>query len=284
MLFRSKIIKEIEEKEEIKTKIENDNKIDIMESKEASNVLGTTPRDTNKEMLASENANEISGILDMSRSENYPLVSTSIINPSKNRDEFLQKAHYNYNDQDQVVKNILKGNNTLGNNENEGKNENKVENPQNPTPGGVSAMQGADKDLNDEIGSVASRTKSLMKHIKALRNAVYEQYCPRSVKQLNYVGRLVFTILVIIALIYYFVTRSLYSNLNSNVSNVDYTKSRLIYITSMGSCIRTLMLMNPEIDGGDPIITKESRPEKDYNLDGFEGEDIEDYNEMSYES
>jgi hypothetical protein len=42
------------------------------------------------------------------------------------------------------------------------------------------------KFLEEDVGSVASSTKSLMKHLRMLRNALYENYSPPSIRNLKF--------------------------------------------------------------------------------------------------
>ncbi|MDR3549596.1 MAG: hypothetical protein P4M11_15230 [Candidatus Pacebacteria bacterium] len=98
---------------------------------------------------------------------------------------------------------------------------------------------------DDDVGSVASGTKSLLKHLRALRKAVYEQYCPRSVTQLQYVARFVFLALFVITLVYFLIAKGLYDDLKSNIDNIFYSKSRFFNTVGVGASVRALVLINP---------------------------------------
>ena len=63
----------------------------------------------------------------------------------------------------------------------------------------------------DDTGSVASSTKSLMKHLRLLRNALYENYSPPSIRNLKLSARLVFLILLVITVVWFVYLRTLYS-------------------------------------------------------------------------
>jgi hypothetical protein len=57
--------------------------------------------------------------------------------------------------------------------------------------------------MNEDTGSVASSTKSLMKHLRMLRNALYENYAPPSIRNLKLIAKIVFMILLIITVVWY---------------------------------------------------------------------------------
>lgn len=67
-----------------------------------------------------------------------------------------------------------------------------------------------EKFLEEDTGSVASSTKSLMKHLRMLRNAIYENYSPPSIRNLNLNGRLVFVVLLILTIVWYVYSRTVY--------------------------------------------------------------------------
>jgi hypothetical protein len=60
-----------------------------------------------------------------------------------------------------------------------------------------------EKFLDEDTGSVASSTKSLMKHLRMLRNALYENYSPPSIRNLKTYARIVFVVLLIITIVWY---------------------------------------------------------------------------------
>ena len=60
-----------------------------------------------------------------------------------------------------------------------------------------------EKFLDEDTGSVASSTKSLAKHLRMLRNALYENYLPPSINNLKINARLVFISLLIITIVWY---------------------------------------------------------------------------------
>ena len=176
------------------------------------------------------------------------------------REKFLRKgSKISPEDQEQVIRNYLKGE--------EGKAEGKVENEETKKPKETKKEAKANT-VDDDCGSVASNTKSLLKHLRALRKAVYEQYCPRSVTQLQYVARIVFLILLVITLVYFFIAKGLYDNLKSNIDNVIYSKDRLCYTVGVGASVRALALMNPNAQPSG-IILLGGRNATDYYKDGY---------------
>jgi hypothetical protein len=59
------------------------------------------------------------------------------------------------------------------------------------------------KFMDEDTGSVASSTKSLMKHLRMLRNALYENYAPPSISNLKFYVKIVFLALLIITVAWY---------------------------------------------------------------------------------
>ena len=93
---------------------------------------------------------------------------------------------------------------------------------------------------------------SIVKHLRQLRNAVYESYYPQSVKNLICSARFVFLLLIALALTLYIIANNLYSMLSTDVQLLKQAKFRLIYGAGIGSVVRELTLMNPEMGSLDP--------------------------------
>lgn len=73
------------------------------------------------------------------------------------------------------------------------------------------ADEGEDeKFLEEDTGSVASSTKSLMKHLRMLRNALYENYSPPSIRNLKFYVKIVFLALLIITIVWYVQSKNIY--------------------------------------------------------------------------
>ena len=106
--------------------------------------------------------------------------------------EFNGKARFKEDDNEKLdlLKDIRKK-------QNEGKKKKKEEgkegSPEDAAEGekGESTAEGTEgegedeKFLEEDTGSVASSTKSLMKHLRMLRNALYENYSPPSIRNLK---------------------------------------------------------------------------------------------------
>lgn len=60
-----------------------------------------------------------------------------------------------------------------------------------------------EKLFEDDTGSVASSTKSLMKHLRMLRNALYENYSPPSIRNLKMFVKIIFLLILLITIVWY---------------------------------------------------------------------------------
>ena len=67
------------------------------------------------------------------------------------------------------------------------------------------------KFMEEDTGSVASSTKSLMKHLRMLRNALYENYAPSSILNLKFYARIVFVVLLVLTAVWYGFEHEYYS-------------------------------------------------------------------------
>ena len=236
---------------------------------------------------------DISMALNNSMAEASPLVPPetppvySNENPARrypsSRDQYLRKpphAEIQGEEQDAVIRNLLKASGDTSMEKEIAKKKPGEEDKEKAKEQKKSQVL-----QDDDVGSVASRARSLMKHINALRNAVYEQYCPRSVLQMKYVAQIVFIILAVITLVYFLIAQSLYADLKSNVANLYYSNDRLIYSTATGACVRALILMNGYASpDGFPIINLTAINALDYYKDGFEGNPISSVTTMNYSS
>ena len=68
---------------------------------------------------------------------------------------------------------------------------------------GDTAEEEDEKFMDEDTGSVASSTKSLMKHLRMLRNALYENYAPSSIINLKFYAKIMFVVLLIITVVWY---------------------------------------------------------------------------------
>lgn len=79
-------------------------------------------------------------------------------------------------------------------------------------PAGPSTDEKAEdeKFMEEDTGSVASSTKSLAKHLRMLRNALYENYLPPSINNLKINAKIVFVALLIITIVWYVYSKNIY--------------------------------------------------------------------------
>ena len=101
-----------------------------------------------------------------------------------------------------------------------------------------------EKFLEEDTGSVASSTKSLAKHLRMLRNALYENYLPPSINNLKINAKLVFVALLVITIVWYVYSKSLYMQLKDNIENIHSSKNRMNSLTDIGANVRALFAMN----------------------------------------
>ena len=80
------------------------------------------------------------------------------------------------------------------------------------TPVGPNADEKAEdeKFLEEDTGSVASSTKSLAKHLRMLRNALYENYLPPSINNLKINAKIVFAALLVLTIVWYVYSKNIY--------------------------------------------------------------------------
>ena len=101
-----------------------------------------------------------------------------------------------------------------------------------------------EKFLEEDMGSVASSTKSLMKHLRMLRNALYENYSPSSIRNLKFYVKIVFLALLIITVVWYVQSKNIYKQLKDNIENIHSSKNRMNSLTDIGADVRALSFIN----------------------------------------
>lgn len=101
-----------------------------------------------------------------------------------------------------------------------------------------------EKFLDEDTGSVASSTKSLAKHLRMLRNALYENYLPPSINNLKINAKIVFAALLIITIVWYVYSKNIYKQLKDNIENIHSSKNRMNSLTDIGANVRILQTMN----------------------------------------
>jgi hypothetical protein len=114
---------------------------------------------------------------------------------------------------------------------------------------GESTNEGTDHEEHDEHmmeednGSVVSSTKSLMKHLRMLRNALYENYSPPSIRNLKLQAKFVSVVLLVITIAWYVYSESVYKKLKDNIENVHSSKFRMSSLTNIAADVRILSCM-----------------------------------------
>jgi len=221
----------------------------------------------------SPNPNDASEIINNSRFESSPLLSENQTRErsakDNKKDTYLKKPQETLTEQNKVIHNLMKPSETIENTEGKKNEEAKAKEEQNPS-------------VEDDTRSVASATKLIRKQIRVLRNAVYEEYSPLSIRRLKYAVRVVMLILLIIGLVYFITAKNLYANLKWSVVNIHSSRQRIMSVTSIGFCTRILTLINEENNNGKPIIDLNIKNTEDYFLDGLHGVSIEDVDKMNY--
>lgn len=110
--------------------------------------------------------------------------------------------------------------------------------------GESSAEDGEEEKLFEEdTGSVASSTKSLMKHLRMLRNALYENYSPPSIRNLKMFVKIIFLFILLITIVWYVQSKNIYKQLKDNIQNIHSSKNRMNSLTDIGADVRVLTFM-----------------------------------------
>lgn len=97
-----------------------------------------------------------------------------------------------------------------------------------------------EKFMDEDTGSVASSTKSLMKHLRMLRNALYENYSPSAIRNLKFYVKIVFLVLLLITIVWYVQSFNIYKQLKDNIQNIHSSKNRMNSLTDIGADVRIL--------------------------------------------
>jgi hypothetical protein len=77
-----------------------------------------------------------------------------------------------------------------------------------------------------------------------LRNALYENYSPPSIRNLKLNARLVFLVLLLITIVWYVYSKGIYKQLKDNIQNIHSSKSRMNSLTNIGADVRILNFMS----------------------------------------
>lgn len=73
-----------------------------------------------------------------------------------------------------------------------------------------------------------------------LRNALYENYSPPSIRNLKWTARIVFLLLLVIAIVWYVYSKGIYKQLKDNIQNIHSSKHRMNSLTNIGADVRIL--------------------------------------------
>lgn len=83
-----------------------------------------------------------------------------------------------------------------------------------------------------------------MKHLRMLRNALYENYSPSSIRNLKMYAKIMFLVLLIITIVWYVYSKNIYQQLKDNIQNIHSSKNRMNSLTDIGASVRILQFMN----------------------------------------
>lgn len=82
-----------------------------------------------------------------------------------------------------------------------------------------------------------------MKHLRMLRNALYENYSPPSITNLKFYAKIVSVMLIVITIVWYVYAHSIYAKLLENIDNIHSAKNRLNSLTDIGADVRILNMI-----------------------------------------
>ena len=83
-----------------------------------------------------------------------------------------------------------------------------------------------------------------MKHLRMLRNALYENYAPPSINNLKLYAKIVFLALLIITVVWYVQSKNIYRQLKDNIDNIHSSKNRMNSLTDIGADVRILTYLS----------------------------------------
>lgn len=101
--------------------------------------------------------------------------------------------------------------------------------------------------LVEDTGSVTSDTKTLMRHLRVLRYALYENYSPQSILNLKYSARFVLLVLLAMTIASFIFSKQKNSQLQSNFYMIQASEQRMQSITTINSDTRACVLMQEEV-------------------------------------
>eukprot|EP01022_Parablepharisma_sp_SALTPOND_P019506 TRINITY_DN333_c0_g1_i1.p1 TRINITY_DN333_c0_g1~~TRINITY_DN333_c0_g1_i1.p1 ORF type:complete len:1482 (-),score=192.52 TRINITY_DN333_c0_g1_i1:2885-7330(-) len=109
---------------------------------------------------------------------------------------------------------------------------------------------------NDDEGSVGSTsTNSTTRATFSIRAAVDEKFVPKSIKNMNIMTVFMFILVFVLAITYYVFELSLYSNIQENIINIDYSEQRQNWLIDINLRLRTLLAINVDNSAPDESLS-----------------------------
>ena len=85
---------------------------------------------------------------------------------------------------------------------------------------------------------MASDSKVLMRHLRGLRNAAFENYSPQSIQNLKYSARFVLVVLISMTIASFIFSKQKYAQLKENFYNIQSSQERMQAITGINTATR----------------------------------------------
>ena len=103
---------------------------------------------------------------------------------------------------------------------------------------------------DDEEGSVSSTSTGVtVRSNYSIRAAIDENYIPQSIRNMNYMTIFMFFLLLGLTILYYVLQLSLYSDINDNIKNIEYSEERKYYLMDVNSHLKILLLIDSRFNG-----------------------------------
>eukprot|EP01022_Parablepharisma_sp_SALTPOND_P033229 TRINITY_DN88328_c0_g1_i1.p1 TRINITY_DN88328_c0_g1~~TRINITY_DN88328_c0_g1_i1.p1 ORF type:complete len:1059 (-),score=118.88 TRINITY_DN88328_c0_g1_i1:1723-4899(-) len=100
---------------------------------------------------------------------------------------------------------------------------------------------------DDEEGSISSTsTGATIRSYYSIRAAIDERYVPKSIKNMNYMTIFMFVLLLGLAIAYYASEFSLYSSIQDNIKNIQYSEERKNSLIDINLNVKTLVMVSKD--------------------------------------
>ncbi len=100
---------------------------------------------------------------------------------------------------------------------------------------------------DDDEGSMGSTsTGAAMRSHYSIRAAIDEKYVPKSIKNMNYMTIFMFVLLLSLAIAYYILEILLYSSIQDNIKNVQYSEDRKSSLFDIDLNVKNLVLISED--------------------------------------